>query len=208
MFCAVIDIGTPGKSLGWAALSPAGEMVDGTDVDTCIGVLSAALRVGPVALGFEAPMWIPTRLDPSRLTSARHGEAGPGLVSRPFSASAGATVLVTGMVVVTYVMRRLRELAPYATVHFDWQNFLSEPGQLLVWEAFVTNQKKTHDTRHVEDAKLALGAFLLGMESPQTFQSSVEEPDCLNLLGAALLKTGWTTDLAFLAAPCLVVRTN
>jgi hypothetical protein len=208
MFCSVIDIGTPGKSLGWAALSTAGDMVDGTDVDTCIGLLSKALRVGPVALGFEAPMWIPTRLDPTRLTSARHGEAGPGLASRPFSASAGATVLVTGMVVVTYVMRRLRELAPDATVHYDWRNFPNEPGQLLVWEAFVTNQKKTHDTRHVEDAKLALAAFLSGMESPQAFRSSVEEPDCLNLLGAALLKAGWTSDVALLSAPCLVVRTN
>jgi hypothetical protein len=79
---------------------------------------------------------------------------------------------------------------------------------LLVWEAFVTNQKKTHDTRHVEDAKLALAAFLSGMESPLAFRSSVEEPDCLNLLGAALLKAGWTSDVALLSAPCLVVRTN
>jgi len=202
------DIGTPGKSLGWAAVGPAGHMVDGTDLDTCIGELSEALRIGPVALGFEAPMWIPTRLEPTRLTSARRGEAGPGLASRPFSASAGATVLVTGMVVVTYVMRRLRELAPAAIAHFDWQNFSTEPGQLLVWEAFVTNQKKTHDARHVEDAKLALAAFLLGMKNPQTFRSSVEEPDCLNLLGAALLKARWATDIAILSTPCLVVRTN
>ena len=208
IFCAVIDIGTPGKTLGWAAVGPTGHSVDGTDVDTCIGVLSEALRVGPVALGFEAPMWVPTRLEPARLTSARCGEAGPGLASRPFSASAGATALVTGMVVVTYVMRRLRELAPAAIAHLDWQNFSTEPGQLLVWEAFVTNQKKTHDARHVEDAKLALAAFLLGMENPRTFRSSVEEPDCLSLLGAALLKARWTTDVAVLSAPCLVVRTN
>ncbi len=203
MFCAVIDIGTPGKSLGWAAVDHGGHMVDGTDVDVCIDVLSEALRLGPVALGFEAPMWIPTRLQPARLTSARQGESGPGLASRPFSASAGATVLVTGMVVVTYVMRRLREFAPAALVHFDWQNLSTEPGQLL-----VTNQKKSHDARHVEDAKLALAAFLLGMQNPRTFRSSVEEPDCLNLLGAALLKAGWTTDVGVLSTPCLVVRTN
>lgn len=40
MFCAVINIGTPGKSLGCAAVGPAGSMVDGTDVGICISVLS------------------------------------------------------------------------------------------------------------------------------------------------------------------------
>jgi hypothetical protein len=208
MFAAVIDIGKPGKSLGWAAVDPGGNAVDGTDVDDCINIVANALRAGPVALGFEAPMWIPTRMQPKRLTSARQGEAGPGLASRPFSASAGATVLVTGMVVVTYVMRRLRELAPAAIAHVDWQNFPTSAGQLLVWEAFVTNQKKFHETRHVEDAKLALAAFLAGMKNPSFFRSSVDEPDCLSLLGAALLKAGWTNEPTILMAPCLVVRTN
>jgi hypothetical protein len=183
-------------------------MLDGTDLDTCINVVAEALRVGPVALGFEAPTWVPTRLDPTRLTSARHGEAGPGLASRPFSAAAGATVLVTGIVIVTYVMRRLRMLLPSASACLNWQNFPNKPEQLLVWEAFVTNQKKSHDARHVEDAKLAISAFLAGMENPRAFRSSVEEPDCLSLLGAALLKARWTTDLAVLSTPSLVVRTN
>jgi hypothetical protein len=208
MFTVVIDIGTPGKTLGWAATDVTGEIFDGTDIDVCITTVAQALRGGPVALGFEAPMWIPTRLEPARLTSARKGEAGPGLASRPFSASAGATVLVTGMVVVNYVMRRLRELVPTAKARMDWQTPMKNAGELLVWEAFVTNQKKEHDARHVEDAKLAVVTFLAGMRHPDTFKSSVVEPDCLSLLGAALLKTGWTTDLGVLNTPCLVVRTS
>lgn len=208
MFTAVIDIGTPGKTLGWAATDVAGKMVDGTDIDDCITTVAEALRKGPVALGFEAPMWIPTRMEPARLTSARKGDTGPGLASRPFSASAGATVLVTGMVVVTYVMRRLRELVPAGEAYFDWHVPRKDTFQLLLWEAFVTNQKKSHHARHVEDAKLAVAAFLAGMRDPDTFQSSVIEPDCLSLLGAALLKAGWSTDLSVLNTPCLVVRTN
>ncbi len=208
MFTAVIDIGTPGKTLGWAISDAAGIAFDGTDVDACITRVAEALQQGPGALGFEAPMWIPTRMEPKRLTSARRGEAGPGLAPRPFSASGGATVLVTGMVVTTYVLRRLRQLLPNATAHLDWRRPLNEVGELLVWEAFVTNQGKVHDERHVEDAKLAIAAFREGMKHPTTFQSSVVETDCLSLVGAALIKAGWTNDFEVLTTPCLVVRTN
>jgi hypothetical protein len=45
--------------------------------------LAAALRNGPLALGFEAPMFVPMRTDPKRLTAARSGEFGKGLPSRP-----------------------------------------------------------------------------------------------------------------------------
>ena len=43
---------------------------------------AAALRIGPLALGFEAPMFVPIRTDPKRLTAARTGEFGKGLPSR------------------------------------------------------------------------------------------------------------------------------
>lgn len=56
MFTAVIDIGTPGKSLGWAAMDLTGKTVDGTDVDVCIGAVSDALRDGAVALSIPAQL--------------------------------------------------------------------------------------------------------------------------------------------------------
>ena len=46
-------------------------------------------------------MFIPIRADQKRLTAARKGESRMGMPSRPFSASAGATALVTGLVVVS-----------------------------------------------------------------------------------------------------------
>ena len=50
-------------------------------------------------LGFEAPQFVPIRDDAGTLTAARKGESGPSLPTRPFSAGAGAVVLVTSLVV-------------------------------------------------------------------------------------------------------------
>ena len=87
MNVAVVDIGKPGVNFGWALVGNA--TAEGRDIDVCVERLAAALRIGPPALGFEARMFIPIRTDPKRLTSARSGESGKGMLSRPFSASAG-----------------------------------------------------------------------------------------------------------------------
>ena len=78
----------------------------------------------------------------------------------------------------------------------------------MLFEAFVTDQRKTAATRHIEDAHLAIAAFQRGMRDPANFQNSVEEPSCLSLLGAMMLRTGWATDPAILSRPCLVVRAH
>jgi hypothetical protein len=202
---AVIDIGKPGKSLAWAIDDPNEE---GSDLDECIEALATALAEGAVALGFEAPQFVPVRDDPMKLTAARSGESGPGLPTRPFSAGAGATVLVTSVVIVPYVLRRLRERTSGTTVTLDWRRPINKPGHLLLFEAFVADQRKTTATRHVEDAKLAIADFRSGMTHPASFESSVTSPECLSLLGAALLRTGWSSDLALLSTPCLVVRSK
>jgi hypothetical protein len=102
----VVDIGKPGVNFGWALVGNA--TAEGRDIDVCVERLAAAPRLGPLALGFEAPMFIPIRTDPKRLTSARSGESGKGMLSRPFSTSAGAASLVTGMVVVSNILAALR----------------------------------------------------------------------------------------------------
>jgi hypothetical protein len=195
MRVAVIDIGKP-ENIGWAIDDPA---QDGNDLDRCIDIVADALRSGPVTLGFEAPMFVPYRTEWRKLTKARTGECGDG-INRAFSASAGATATVTALVVVPYVLRQLRQLVPDATATLDWHSPPTEPQRLLLFEAFVTNQRKTSDVRHVEDARLAIAAFRSGP------RNAVEEPECLNLLGAMMLRTGWGMDPAILTRPCLVVR--
>jgi hypothetical protein len=175
MRVAVIDIGKPGKNLGWAIDEPDD---GGTDLDACIEILVASLRDGPVALGFEAPQFVPLRRDPKMLTAAREGESGPGLPTRPFSAKAGAAVLVTSLVIAPYLLARLRKALPSASatfdfldageivslspmdgIHLDWRQPLTRPGELLLFEAFVTDQPKETPERHVEDARLAVEIF-------------------------------------------------
>jgi hypothetical protein len=131
---------------------------EGNDIDLYVQSLAAVLRNGPLALDFEAPMFVPIRT-PKRLTVARSGEFGKGLPSRPFSASAGATSLVTGLVVVSYILATLRPLIPEATTTLDWRLPPVGPEWLLLFEAFVTDQRKTSDTRHIEDAHLAIATF-------------------------------------------------
>jgi hypothetical protein len=115
---------------------------------------------------------------------------------------------VTSLVTVPYVLQCLRERAPTASATFDWRKPLTHPGQLLLWEAFVTDQRKDTPSRHVEDAELAVADFRRGIAEPAAFESSVAVPSCFNLLGAALLRTGWSTDLDLLSAACLVVRSG
>jgi len=199
----VIDIGKPGKNLGWALSGP--ERANGTDLDACIEAVATALGSGPVALGFEAPMFTPIRDDALTLTNARHGETTRG-ISRPFSASAGATVLVTALVIVPFVLNCLRALVPKARATLEWRKPMMGRADLLLFEAFVTNQTKTAAARHVEDAYLAIAEFQRGMTDPVSFESAVVEASSLNLLGASMLRTGWSNDPAIVGEQCLVVR--
>src|SRR5882724_2340276 len=119
MHVAVIDIGKPGKNLGWAVQGP--QFNDqGGDLDACIEVIAKALEVGVVALGFEAALFVPMRASPAELTKARVGKCVNG-ISRPFSAGAGASVLVTALVVVPYVLTELRNRVRSATAVLDWR---------------------------------------------------------------------------------------
>lgn len=205
MLLVCIDIGKPGKNLGWAAFDGA-SWLDGTDLDECIKLIAGGLKTGSVSLGFECPLFIPLRDDPLLMTKARSGESGPGLAPRAFSAGAGPAVSILGLMTACCVLRHLIGLVPEAQATLDWREPLLGRGQLLLWEAFVTAQRKVHDARHVEDAKLALEAYQSRAVNAAYLGSSVVEPSCLNLIGTALLRTGWTTNIGVLAEQCLVIR--
>jgi hypothetical protein len=77
-------------------------------------------------------------------------------------------VLVTSLVIVPYVLQCLRKCVPAATVILNWRDPMTEPGQLLLWEAFVTDQRRGRDsaTRSVEDAEVAIANFRGGFADP------------------------------------------
>lgn len=193
---AVIDIGSL-TNLGWAIDGPA-VTKSGADIDLCIEALASAMKMGPLALGFEAPMFVPYGRKRCDLDKARKGDG-----DRAFSASAGACVLTKGLVIVPYILEGLRCRVKAARPTFEWRGRLSER-DLLLFEAFVTHMDKS--VSHVECARLALQRFPREWEKRALFESAVEEPCTINLLGVILLRIGWTTDLTMLSAPCLVVR--
>ncbi|SPE28340.1 conserved hypothetical protein [Candidatus Sulfopaludibacter sp. SbA6] len=193
---AVVDIGNL-KKLGWVVEGPC-VTESGTDIDSCIEVLAKAVKSGPMALGFEAPMFSPYGRNRCELDKARKGEG-----NRSYSASGGACSLTKGLVIVPYILEGLRCRSKATRPTFKWRGRLSE-GDLLLFEAFVTHVGKS--VSHEGCARLALEQFPKGQENRALFESAIEEPCTMNLLGAMLLRMGWTDDLTMLSEPCLVVR--
>jgi hypothetical protein len=193
---AVVDIGKL-ENLGWVVEGPSVNE-EGTDIDLCIEALAGALKTGPLAVGFEAPMFVPYRRERCDLDKRRQGDG-----DRSYSAGAGAYALVKGLVTVPYILEGLRRRAGCARPTFKWREPLSDQ-DLLLWEAFVTHVAKS--VTHVECARLALKRFPKEWGRRASFDSDVREPCIMNLLGATLLRTGWTHDLTILSEPCLVVR--
>ena len=193
---AAVDIGSPQSGhLGWAIHGPQ-HQESGDDIDSAIELFANVLETGPLALGFESPQFVPYRDEVRKLTRARHNER-----DRAFSAAPGATVLTTGLVVIPYILKRLKQLRPDGLAWQNWNSLPEQRDELLVFEAFVTGKAKGNS--HVADAERAIAAFQKGGVAPQ---NAIEETDCFSLLGAMLLRTGWTLDASELSQPCLVVK--
>lgn len=193
---AAVDIGSPRAGrLGWATL-PDG--VTGRSIGQLVEAIAEGLKQGPVALGFEAPLWVPARADEMTVTGARVGEK-----SRAWSAGAGSGALATGLAVIPHFLSRLRQASPDATATMDWKRPPERSQEILLWEAFVSSSDKADS--HEEDAMVAARGFARACGDLDAFQKLTSEP-CLNLLGACLLRTGWTNDIAVLSSDLLVLR--
>ena len=150
----------------------------------------------PVALGFECPLFVPVREDASQLTDRREGEG-----HRAWSASSGAQVLVTGLAQTLWLLRAVRCTGVRAFL--DWESFMRAQSGLFLWEAFVTSGAKGRS--HTADASIAVRYFW--KRFPEILEASaIRERSVHSLIGAALLRTGWSQDLGLLKQPCIVIR--
>lgn len=196
----VIDVGSPrGGKLGWAVLTPNAAPVTGGDLDAFIQLIGEIGRDWPLAIGFEAPLFIPARQKAFDVLSARKGEG-----SRAWSARAGPTAMTTALAVMIYALTGLRRRLGQVSANTDWTTPPASPGQALFFEAFVTGTAKGAD--HAHDALIAAEAATKLLRYDQAYRSAIDETEVFSLLGASLLRTGWSTDLALLSTPCLVVR--
>ena len=196
----VIDVGSPksGK-LGWAILVPNCAPILGRDLDLFIETMTTLGADWPLAIGFEAPLFIPTRSEALKVLTSRKGEG-----SRPWSAGAGASVTTAALGVVTYTLQGLRRGLSEATATTDINALPTRPGDAFFFEAFVTAAAKGES--HADDALIATRNAHDLFAGHRPYRSAIDETEVFSLLGASLLRTGWTTDLAVLSAPCLVVK--
>ncbi|MBD7942146.1 hypothetical protein [Brevundimonas guildfordensis] len=196
----VIDVGSPkGGKWGWAILATNAAPVLGKDLDVFIDAMTALGARWPLAIGFEAPLFIPTPAVALKILSARKGEG-----SRPWSAGAGAAVTTAALAVVTYTLAGLRRGLSQAMASTDFSVLPVRPGDTLFFEAFVTAAAKGDD--HADDAFIAARETQALLRGGRPYRSAIDEPEVFSVLGASLLRTEWSTDLAVLSAPCLVVK--
>lgn len=194
------DIGAVAKeNFGW--WSSLGD--SGVRPSTLARHVSSVLDAGkPVALGFECPLFVPLVEDEMFLTSARSGEG-----SRAWSAGAGCGALATGLVQTAWVLQEIRvQLAQATSAFLSWQEFSTSQSGLFLWEAFVTGKAKGDS--HTADARLGAEAFVRTLPDPMSCNAVTCGSAAYSLVGAALLRTGWSDDLRLLQEPCLVVRAH
>lgn len=196
VYCA--DVGSVTKhNFGWY-----GDR-DGTSggniTDLAAQIARDLLEQRPVALGFECPLFVPLVKDPQRLGCKRPGEA------LAWSAGAGTGALATGLVQVLWLLREIRERVGNQTcpAYLRWSEFVEAGEGLFLWEAFVSGKGKRDS--HAADAQAAVEAFRAALPDPDR-ASCVVCNDVQSLVGAALVRTGWTTDLSVLATPSPVIR--
>lgn len=193
----VIDVGSP-KNIGWAILN--GNIADhGDDLDAFIERFATISAGRPAALGFEAPLFIPHGRPLKNLTAQRVGENG-----KPWSAGAGATVTTIGLAITCHVLAGLRAYTDGRRALLDWKTW-PNADDLLLFEAFISGANHAGPGEHWKDALTAALGFadtLVDLDAA----NAVREANVLSLVGACMLRTGWSDDPQILAQPCLVIR--
>ena len=197
LFVAAIDVGSP-ENLGIATNEPKDEKQSITnDVSTSMELLlnqiASKLKSGNkrVALGFEAPMWIPMRKELLMITKARPDDGG-----KAWSAQTAPTVL--SLALIPWCLDRLkRELEPsQLKVTVNIKNW--KPGILFLWEAFVSGEAKNIQTdcigsAHDRDAQIALDAFIEQEKNKTLKNIPIDlEIGCFSIIEACLHSVGLT----------------
>jgi len=205
-YCA--DIGSVRRrNFGWARMPELNPDIvsSSTDIQELVNSISSDLEEGSkVALGFECPIFLPVPRDSNQIASKRLFEE-----DRPWSAGAGAAAMATGIVEIVWILDNIRKnLGSPVSPFLSWPSFRAASAGMFLWEAFVTKQpaeKKLVGNPHVEDATRALREFASFATGTPNVSYDVVEPAVVSLAGAALLRTGWSTDLSLLDQPCVVI---
>lgn len=206
----VVDVGSPKRGLAWAkAETTTNESVGGTDlVDLCQRMADDIRGGTPIALGFEAPVFLPVAESWVDLCKGRPGEG-----RHPWSAGAGASVAAAVIPIAAWILERLRancgETVP--RLSFAAERWPDSGRTLLVWEAFVSGDGHARSdnahgaAEHIQDAATAALAFRRWCSQQPRPASAVSSARAVNTLAAAALWAGWETDETALRETALVL---
>lgn len=209
---AVVDVGSRAK-LGWCRVLKSGDQASEVDAEVGNGRLIEDLIqvIGEdllgdraVALGFEAPLFVPL---PTAAEDLGKGRVGEG--NRPWSAGAGAAVMAYATQQVAWVLTALgQRIGEHELrVGFDPVAWGRGDLDLLLWEAFVSGAAKDRasENPHVDDARAAAREFLHRFEAG-ALKSDVTDRTVFSLVGAAILRANLSTDMGLLAQAPMVIR--
>ena len=201
------DIGTtrgPKPKFAWVRMKQSRPKIckGSHDIEELAQHLAEDMKKGfNIALGFEAPLFIPIPMSANDLSKARIGEG-----NRAFAAPTGLAVTTLAIHQTAWLLDRLRTQIP-ENYHLtlDWHDWgVHSKGPILfLWEAFVSGD--AHSLTDMEDAATAAAAFC---EKDNDFGKGnrVTCYRALSLIGTAILWSGISKDLAFLKNKCLVIK--
>jgi hypothetical protein len=133
------------------------------------------------------------------LTKARTGEG-----NRSWSAGAGCGALATGLVEVSWLLEKIRANTPKSAAAFlDWKAFENSDRGLFLWEACVSGKAK--GSGHAHDAEIAVQTFRAALPNPE-LANAISEQNVLSLVGASMVRAGWSANVQHLSEPCLVIK--
>lgn len=200
-----VDVGsTQQDSFAWVCVDPeVPERLTGSrDIELLSARVVADLQAHrSVALGLEAPLFIPVPVAASRLSKARTDEGRPCWAAPP-----GLTVASLGLHQAAWVLRRVAEhcsnLTRFQVAPTAWPPS-PDVTILFCWEALVSGP--VHSSSHLTDAATAAMAFV-DRERSLLETTAVTADHPLSLIGAAALWSGLATDVEVLRASTVVVR--
>lgn len=201
-----IDVGStiPGRSgvaFAWSGVNDAGrEVCTGSCPEDLVNEVAARIEAGKsVALGVEAPLFIPVPNDKSNLSKGRLNER-----DRSWAAPAGGYVTTLAVHQCAWILRELHgKCARLCQITADpevWYRRALTPPIIFCWEAFVSGPAHAG---HSEDARTAAMYFHAHQAE---LVSAVTAENPLSLFGAAVLWSGWSEDHAWLKQPMVVLR--
>ena len=195
-----VDVGGPSK-IGWA--DSVGGMGSGANLADALDQLASQLaEKRHVALGFEAPIWTPVRVELSRITSRRGGVETT--FNRAWSAAPGACVLGAALALMPWCLKRISGAAGAVPTTVSLDRF-REHGGLFLWEAFVSGKMKGAGATHHDDAQLACKAF--ASRWPHLV-SDIPAELAFNHAVSSALAAGLAIDLRELTIPAIVVAAS